>query len=80
MSIKKIAKEQPDTFEFSSANVDVAKKKVDVLSIFQVHGSFHEGRDAKHFLGRDFRRLHLLRFAQLDSSTNCVMAKFLLRN
>jgi len=26
MSIKKIAKEQPDSFEFSSANVDVAKK------------------------------------------------------
>ena len=26
MSIKKIAKEQPDSFEFSSVNVDVAKK------------------------------------------------------
>ena len=26
MSIKKIAKEQPDSFEFSSANVDDAKK------------------------------------------------------
>ena len=26
MSIKKIAKDQPNSFEFSSANVDVAKK------------------------------------------------------
>ena len=26
MSIKKIAKEQPDSFEFSSVNVDIAKK------------------------------------------------------
>ena len=26
MSVKKISKEQPDSFEFSSANVDVAKK------------------------------------------------------